>query len=173
MFELSTTKDEFVSTYKLALDAADVDRNGLKVGRWAVGLLRCYVDCIPNGCMAFTCPGVAVAQTVARLGLMRYGLALQLYVVLCGLALETILLDSALLTLLCMLGAMAAAMTIARLRTKMRALFEIPGNQLQDMATVFLCGPCAIAQMASHAEAYEAGTCSFRARSTLDGYVRL
>ncbi|CAH0519041.1 unnamed protein product [Peronospora belbahrii] len=85
MFELSTSKDEFISAYKLQLDAgstADVDRNGLKLGRWSGRLLGCHNDCIPNGFMSFICPGISVAQITARLGLIRYKLVLQIYAAL-------------------------------------------------------------------------------------------
>lgn len=40
MFELSTSKDEFVSAYTNKLEvgtAEDFDRNGLRLGRWAAG----------------------------------------------------------------------------------------------------------------------------------------
>lgn len=51
MFELSTSKDEFVSAYtKVGADTTDdFDRNGLRLGRWSVGLFGCLSDCIPNG----------------------------------------------------------------------------------------------------------------------------
>ncbi|EGZ08804.1 hypothetical protein PHYSODRAFT_288612 [Phytophthora sojae] len=122
--------------------------------------------------MAFVCPGVSVAQTTAQLGLVRFKLVLQVYVALCLLLLLTVAVDSAVLNLLCVVAAVAAASAVARLRMKMRVLFDIPGNAVLDVATTFVCTPCAVAQMASHAQAYQPGTCSFRARSTLEGYVR-
>ncbi|KAG7377953.1 hypothetical protein PHYPSEUDO_010743 [Phytophthora pseudosyringae] len=176
MFELSTSKDEFVSAYSNKLevggDAADADRNGLTLGRWSVGLFDCFGDCVPNGFMAFVCPGVSVAQIAARLGLMRYQLALQVDAALYLLVLLTVLADSAVVSFCCVAAAIAAAFAVSRLRTKMRALFNIPGNAVQDVASALLCAPCAVAQMATHAQAYQAGACSFRARSTLEGYVR-
>lgn len=122
--------------------------------------------------MAFICPGVSVAQITARLGLMRYKLVLQIYAALYLLVLLAIVADSAVVNLLCVVAAIAAAFAVSRLRTKMRVLFEIPGNAVLDVASTFVCGPCSIAQMASHAGAYQSGSCSFRARSTLEGYVR-
>ncbi|GMF23143.1 unnamed protein product [Phytophthora lilii] len=53
MFELSSSKDEFVSAYTDKLEvgagADDADRNGLTLGRWSVGLFGCFGDCVPNG----------------------------------------------------------------------------------------------------------------------------
>ncbi|CAI5714847.1 unnamed protein product [Peronospora effusa] len=173
MFELSTSKDEFASAYKLEIDAgttADVDVNGLKLGRWSSGFLEFYGDCIPNGFMAFLCPGVSVAQIMARLGLMRYKIVLQLYAALYFLVLLAISANNTVINVICVVAAIVAALAVARLRTKMRTLFDIPGNALLDVTSAFVCGPCTIAQMASHAEAYQSGSCSFRARSTLEGY---
>ncbi|KAG6618403.1 Transmembrane protein [Phytophthora cinnamomi] len=177
MFELSTAKDEFVSAYtnKLEIGAGatdDFDRNGLRLGRWSVGLFGCLSDCIPNGFMAFLCPGVSVAQIGARLGLVRYKLMLQVCAALYLLLLLTVAMDSVVLNFFCVVVAVAAASAVVRLRMKMRVLFDIPGNIALDVASVFLCAPCAVAQMANHAQAYKPGTCLFRARSTLEGYVR-
>ncbi|KAE8991539.1 hypothetical protein PR003_g24151 [Phytophthora rubi] len=157
-----TSKDEFVSAYtnKLEVGAdttADFDRNG---------------SASAAGFMTFLCPGVSIAQTTARLGLVRYKLVLQVYAALYLLLLLTVAMDSAVLNLLCVVAAIAAPSAVARLRTKMRMLFDIPGNFVLDVASAFVCAPCAVAQMASHAQAYHPGTCSFRARSTLEGYVR-
>ncbi|GMF37160.1 unnamed protein product [Phytophthora fragariaefolia] len=54
MFELLTAKDEFASPYSNKLEAEggaidDLDRNGLRLGRWSVGLFSCWRDCVPNG----------------------------------------------------------------------------------------------------------------------------
>ncbi|KAL4116739.1 hypothetical protein PRNP1_012968 [Phytophthora ramorum] len=173
MFELSTSKDEFVSAYTNKLEGGNdaADRNGLTLGRWSVGFLSCFTDCVPNGLMAFACPGVSVAQITARLGVMRYSLALQVYAALYLLVLLTVVADNAVVNLLCVAAAVAAAFAVSRLRTKMRVLFDIPGNSALDVASAFVCAPCTIAQMASHAQAYRPGGCSFRARSTLEGYV--
>ncbi|RLN70065.1 hypothetical protein BBJ28_00010907 [Nothophytophthora sp. Chile5] len=122
--------------------------------------------------MAFLCPGVSVAQISARLGLARYSLVLSGFVALYLLVFLALLWDTGVLDFLCVAAAVGAAFGVAHLRTKTRTLFFIPGNFLQDVASAIVCGPCAIAQMASHVEAYHPGTCSFRARSTLEGYVR-
>jgi len=126
----------------------------------------------PAGFMAFVCPGVSVAQIAARLGLMRYKLVLQVYVALYLLVLLAIVADSTFVNFLCVVAAVAVAFAVSRLRSKMRTLFDIPGNAMLDVVSTFVCTPCTIAQMASHAEAYQPGACSFRARSTLEGYVR-
>ena len=124
------------------------------------------------GYMAFVCPGVSVAQITARLGLLRYKIGLQLYAALYLLVLLTLLANTTVINCVCVVTAIVAALAVARLRTKMRTLFDIPGHALLDVTSVLVCGPCTVAQMASHAGAYQSGSCSFRARSTLEGYVR-
>ncbi|KAG7382467.1 hypothetical protein PHYBOEH_010472 [Phytophthora boehmeriae] len=168
-----SAKDEFATAFTNKLETTDdVDLHGIKLGHWAVGLFDCYKNCIPNGFMAFICPGISVAQIVARLGLMRYSLVLGAYAVLYLLILLTVITDSYVLAFFCVVAAVAITIGVSSLRTKMRTLFFIPGRAPLDLLSVVVCGPCTIAQMASHVEAYEPGTCSFRARSTLEGYVR-
>ncbi|RLN51926.1 hypothetical protein BBP00_00009764 [Phytophthora kernoviae] len=168
-----SSKDEFAAAFTNKLETTDdVDLNGIKLGHWAVGFFDCYRDCIPNGFMAFICAGISVAQIVARLGLMRYSLVLGVYAVLYLLILLAIVTDSSVIAFFCVVAAVGLTFGVSCLRTKMRALFFIPGQVPLDLLSAFACGPCTIAQMASHVEAYEPGTCSFRARSTLEGYVR-
>ncbi|CAH0476904.1 unnamed protein product [Peronospora belbahrii] len=127
MFELSTSKDEFISAYKLQLDAgstADVDRNGLKLGRWSGRLLGCHNDCIPNGFMSFICPGISVAQITARLGLIRYKLVLQIYAALYVLTLLAISANSTVINFVSVVAAIVAVLAISRLRTKIRVLWQ-------------------------------------------------
>lgn len=173
----SSSKDEFVAAYSNKLEVGDgstdnVDRNGLQRGQWAVGFFGCLGDCIPNGFMAFVCPGVSVAQITARLGLIRYSIVLGAYAALYLLVLLAIVANSAVVNFFCVVAALGAALGVSYLRTTTRALFSIQGSSVVDMASTVVCGPCSIAQMASHVGAYEPGTCSFRPRSTLEGYVR-
>ncbi|KAL3670876.1 hypothetical protein V7S43_004061 [Phytophthora oleae] len=149
----------------------DVDHNGIIVGEWGSGLFNCCDDIIPNGLMAFICPVISVAQITVRLGLAGYAFILGIYVALYLLGLVAAASGDPFLLLLCILAEFIVTTSIGCLRFKMRQLFSIPGNILQDAALVVLCRPCAVAQMATHIEAYRAGKCLFRARSTLPGYV--
>lgn len=121
--------------------------------------------------MAFLCPVISVAQITVRLGLTGYPFILGMHVALYLLGLVSAAADDPLLLFLCVLAEMITTISIACLRLKMRDLFSIPGITLQDAALVVLCRPCAIAQMATHVDAYRAGKCMFRARSTLPGYA--
>lgn len=121
--------------------------------------------------MAFICPVITVAQITVRLGLASYAFILGMHVALYLLGLVAAAAGNPVLLLLCVAAEIITTVSIACLRLKMRHLFSIPGNVLQDAALVVLCRPCAIAQMATHIEAYRSGKCMFRARSTLPGYV--
>ncbi|KAE8995132.1 hypothetical protein PF010_g17105 [Phytophthora fragariae] len=160
----------FVYPNKLELDEG-VDHNGITVGRWSNGFFNCCDDLIPNGLMAYCCPVISVAQITVRLGMARYSFFLVTHVALYLLGLVAASAGNPLLLLLCALAGVVTTVSIACLRIKMRALFSIPGNILKDVVLVVFCRPCAIAQMATHVDAYHAGRCMFRARSTLPGYA--
>lgn len=183
----------FVYPNKLELGEG-VDHNGITVGRWSNGFFNCCDDlipngtfgthsyftpcslsllhyCVPPGLMAYCCPVISVAQITVRLGMARYSFLLVTHVALYLLGIVAASAGNPLLLLLCALAEVVTTVSIACLRIKMRYLFSIPGNILKDFVLVVLCRPCAIAQMATHVEAYHAGRCMFRARSTLPGYA--
>ncbi|KAK1935639.1 hypothetical protein P3T76_010334 [Phytophthora citrophthora] len=148
-----------------------VDHNGITVGEWSMGPFNCCDDIIPNGLMSSICPVISVAQITVRLGLAGYAFILGIYVALYLLGLVAATSGDFYLLLLCVLAEFITTISIGCLRFKMRQLFSIPGNILKDAALVVLCRPCAVAQMATHVEAYRVGKCLFRARSTLPGYA--
>ncbi|KAG1700005.1 hypothetical protein DVH05_012439 [Phytophthora capsici] len=111
-----------------------------------------------------------MAQITVRLGLAGYAFVLGIYVALYLLGLVAAASGDHFLLLLCVLAEFIATTSIGCMRVKMRQLFSIPGNILHDAALVVMCRPCVVAQMATHVEAYRAGKCLFRARSTLPGY---
>ncbi|KAH7460037.1 uncharacterized protein KRP23_14853 [Phytophthora ramorum] len=49
-----------------------VDSNGIVTGRWKTGIFGFTDSMVPNGVMSCCCPGIAVAQISARLGLMQF-----------------------------------------------------------------------------------------------------
>ncbi|ETI41580.1 hypothetical protein F443_13204 [Phytophthora nicotianae P1569] len=162
--------------YPNRLERGDgVDHNSITVGEWSNGFFNCCDGIIPNGLMALLkgvlCPVITVAQITVRLGLAGYAFILGMHVALYLLGLVAAAADNPLLLLLCVVAEIITTVSIVCLRLKMRHLFSIPGNAFRDAALVMLCRPCAIAQMATHVEAYTAGKCMFRARSTLPGYV--
>ncbi|OWZ13249.1 Transmembrane protein [Phytophthora megakarya] len=160
----------FVYPNKLELGEG-VDHNGITVGEWSNGFFNCCDDIIPNGLMAFICPVISVAQIGVRLGLVGYPFVLGMHVTLYLLGLIVTAADEPRMLFLCVLAEIITTISIACLRLKMRNLFSIPGNIFQDATLVVFCRPCAIAQMATHVDAYCAGRCMCRARSTLPGYV--
>ncbi|POM65311.1 Hypothetical protein PHPALM_18994 [Phytophthora palmivora] len=161
----------FVYPNKLELGEG-VDHNGITVGEWSKGFFNCCDDIIPNGLMTFICPVISVAQIVVRLGLVGYPFIIGIHVALYLLGLVAAAADDPSMLLVCLLAEVMTTASITCLRLKMRDLFSIPGSTIQDATLVILCRPCAIAQMATHVDAYCVGRCMFRARSTLPGYVR-
>ncbi|KAF4133354.1 PLAC8 family [Phytophthora infestans] len=157
------SKSSTTFIYSNRLECGDgVDHNGI------TSLLFLHSSLTPTGFMAFICPVITVAQITVRLGLANYAFILGMHVALYLLGLVAAAAGNPVLLLLCVAAEIITTVSIACLRLKMRHLFSIPGNVLQDAALVVLCSPCAIAQ---HIEAYRSGKCMFRARSTLPGYV--
>ncbi|KAG6618765.1 TKL protein kinase [Phytophthora cinnamomi] len=152
----TTPATSFVYPNKLELGEG-VDHNGITVGEWSNGFFHCCDDFIPNGLMAYCCPVISVAQITVRLGIARYSFILIAHVALYLLGLVAASAGNPLLLLLCALAEVLTTVSIACLRVKMRKLFSIPGNILQDTIAVVLCRPCAIAQMATHVDAYHVG----------------
>lgn len=63
-------------------DAGTQHGLGITVGKWEVGLFGCCTHMVPNCCMVFCCPCVSLAQISARLGKLKYDIALVLFVLL-------------------------------------------------------------------------------------------
>jgi Cys-rich protein (TIGR01571 family) len=183
----------FIYPNKLELGEG-VDHNGITVGEWNSGFFNCCDDIIPNGNNYYACsealPSSSNVYSLRRvdgvplprgfrssdrgsprtreqlLGHSRPSRG-SVYIV-AGLA--AFAEGDPLLLLLCVMAEFISTASIACLRVKMRDLFSIPGNILQDATLVVLCRPCAVAQMATHIAAYRAGKCMITARGTLPGY---
>ncbi|KDO23259.1 hypothetical protein SPRG_11189 [Saprolegnia parasitica CBS 223.65] len=133
------------------------NENGLVVGRWEAPVFGCLTDVVPNCLLAFFCPCVSMAQTMARLGVASY------YPMLLGLA-------------LCYgtgVGAALAWLLMWFLRYKLRTRLSIPGSVATDGLLTFCCCGCALAQMATQTHSYERNTCSIAPKATLVGYSDL
>lgn len=121
--------------------------------------------------MATFCPGVSLAQICARLGLVRFYTVIAAYLVVWLLAIIAAATDNGVAVTLCVIASVLMALFVTRIRWRIRYLFSIPGSVIEDLLSSFLCGCCAIAQMATHVESYDAGSCAFLPRSTLKGYT--
>ncbi|KAE8885097.1 hypothetical protein PF003_g30851 [Phytophthora fragariae] len=129
------------------------------------------------GFMAILCPVVSMAQISKRLGIAPYSLVIGVYIGLYLLGHLSASVEYPFLIYISVAAGLASVLWVAIpigiiiLRVNIRELFDIPGNIAEDVLLAFVCGPCAIAQMAAHVGSYEPGTCFFGPRSTLEGYV--
>jgi Cys-rich protein (TIGR01571 family) len=117
------------------------------------------------------CPGISLAQITARLGLVRYWNVIGFFGILYLFAVIATSLRSPFMNALVIIGALSATACTLRLRLKIRHLFSIPGSFIEDILYTIFCSCCSIAQMASHVESYEPGSCQFTPRNTLEGYT--
>lgn len=120
--------------------------------------------------MVFACPAVSVAQICARLGLVNYYAVLVTFALLYLFGIIAAATDNDVITTLVVIGSLLTALFVARLRSRIRYLFSLPGSVLEDVCYACVCGPCAIAQMATHVESYQVGGCGIAPRATLPGY---
>ncbi|ETV91178.1 hypothetical protein H310_14180 [Aphanomyces invadans] len=123
-------------------------------GQWKAGLCHCCDHPIPNGLMCWCCPCVALSQIVARVGLFDYVLTLLVLYVLS----------------FSVVGTVIVAGLVVYLRTHIRRWFGIPGSIWGDVCIGCCCCCCAVAQMATHVDAYTPGKCSFESKHVLPGY---
>jgi Cys-rich protein (TIGR01571 family) len=120
--------------------------------------------------MALVCPGVSVAQICARLGFFNYYAVLAAFACLYILAIVAAATENDVVTTLIVIASLLTALFVARLRSRIRYLFSLPGSVLEDVLYACMCGPCTIAQMATHVESYQMGDCGIAPRATLPGY---
>jgi len=122
--------------------------------------------------MAFFCPCITAAQISARLGLYTYSNSVLL---IFGMTYFFILLFSGMecrgLNFVATILAIGLWLFVWKLRMRIREIFSIPGSCLEDLLCAYWCTWCSLAQMATHTESYDVGTCSFDAKSTLPGYT--
>lgn len=120
--------------------------------------------------MSCLCTGIAVGQITARLGLMDFKTVVSAFGLVALVSFIAAVTTSAFFDWLSFLMSVACALWMTRLRGRIRALFQIPGSVLDDLLYSCCCGCCSVAQMATHVGAYQAGSCGFAPRSTLEGY---
>lgn len=120
--------------------------------------------------MSFICPGVSLAQIGARLGLVNYYAMLSSFAALYILAIVAAATNNDVVVTLIVIASLLMALFVARLRSRVRYLFSLPGSVLEDVFYACMCGCCAIAQMATHVESYQPGDCTIAPRATLPGY---
>ncbi|ETW03937.1 hypothetical protein H310_04353 [Aphanomyces invadans] len=169
---------------------ANVDANGLVLGKWKTDIFGCFNDLVPNCLLATFCPCVSLAQTLHRIGmysfntvLMVFGAMYLLYLIFYIIqmsATSTVSLNSfgypvvsAAATFwwyIALAVQVAAFVMFMLIRIRVRKAFQIPGSELEDCACSFFCSCCVLAQMASHTESYTPNQCSFSPKDTLPGY---
>ncbi|KDO19095.1 hypothetical protein SPRG_15574 [Saprolegnia parasitica CBS 223.65] len=153
---------------------AGLDANGLVVGRWKADICACFSDMIPNCCMAYWCPCISLAQTLHRVGLFTYTSTLLVFAVLYTAQYLAQLLAIVFGPLAFFLSWIIYAFVVAALmyvRTRVRAMFAIPGNVCEDCLCAWFCSCCTIAQLATHTDSYTPNACNFGPKDTLAGYV--
>ncbi|RHY27533.1 hypothetical protein DYB32_006711 [Aphanomyces invadans] len=169
---------------------ANVDANGLVLGKWKTDIFGCFNDLVPNCLLATFCPCVSLAQTLHRIGmysfntvLMVFGALYLLYLIFYIIqmsATSTVSFNSfgypvvsAAATFwwyIALAVQVAAFVMFMLIRIRVRKAFQIPGSELEDCACSFFCSCCVLAQMASHTESYTPNQCSFSPKDTLPGY---
>ncbi|RHY27532.1 hypothetical protein DYB32_006712 [Aphanomyces invadans] len=169
---------------------ANVDANGLVLGKWKTDIFGCFNDLVPNCLLATFCPCVSLAQTLHRIGmysfntvLMVFGAMYLLYLIFYIIqmsATSTVSFNSfgypvvsAAATFwwyIALAVQVAAFVMFMLIRIRVRKAFQIPGSELEDCACSFFCSCCVLAQMASHTESYTPNQCSFSPKDTLPGY---
>lgn len=121
--------------------------------------------------MSLLCPGVSLAQICARLGLVHFYTVIVAWLMLWLLAIIAAATENGVVVTLCVIASVMMAFFVTRIRWRIRYLFSIPGSVVEDLLYSFFCGWCAIAQMATHVESFDAGSCDFLPRATLKGYT--
>ncbi|KAG6622975.1 PLAC8 family protein [Phytophthora cinnamomi] len=168
---------------------------------WDVPFFGCFSSIMPNCCMSTICPCVAIAQIQARLGNSYQTALLSHGSVIFGLVVCIILFISHSTTtdvveqrsptdgephpvdrssegrqIIFLCGAafflLFYAFSLCLVRMRVRKQFEIKGSVGVDCLVSTCCAPCAVAQMASQAQSYTPGSCSFQepGLDTLPGY---
>ncbi|KDO30524.1 hypothetical protein SPRG_04425 [Saprolegnia parasitica CBS 223.65] len=172
---------------------AGLDANGLVVGRWKADICACFSDMIPNCCMAYWCPCISLAQTLHRVGLFTYTNTLLVFAVLYLAQVLTWVLAvsvgrscvsysswsydyeicsgyNAWIYIMWVVSVLVVA-ALMYVRTRVRAMFAIPGNVCEDCLCAWFCSCCTIAQLATHTDSYTPNACNFGPKDTLAGYV--
>ncbi|OQR86097.1 hypothetical protein ACHHYP_10972 [Achlya hypogyna] len=126
----------------------------LTEGHWDAPLFGCFTDLVPNCLLAFCCPCVSFAQTLARVGAANY------YPMLLILA----------ICYMTWVGAIIVWLFMWYFRFKLRRRLNIPGNVGVDAIHTLCCCGCALAQMATQTRSYTKDRCSFEAKATLAAY---
>ncbi|DBA02728.1 TPA: hypothetical protein N0F65_010656 [Lagenidium giganteum] len=136
--------------------------------------------------MAVFVPCVALAQISHRIGVASYHHALAYFLGVWTLSMifsgidysahqqqyVTQVIFSPWTELAIVFGAMTP-LAVWQLRLVIRHRFHIPGSCAGDCFSATCCGPCAIAQMATHVKSYRHGVCDFGPPDTLPAYVVL
>ncbi|OQS00671.1 hypothetical protein ACHHYP_02899 [Achlya hypogyna] len=157
--------------------------------KWKAGIFDCFENIVPNFGMAYLCPCISLAQTMHRSGLASYVQTLAacglFFVVAAAAGGIYILLypcesshatsddpceaPMGLILIACGLTLTLIA-TLTYARTKIRALHNIRGSVVEDFLCVWLCLPCALAQMATETGSYTPGSCNFGPKDKLVAY---
>ncbi|KDO30537.1 hypothetical protein SPRG_04438 [Saprolegnia parasitica CBS 223.65] len=149
----------------------------LTTGHWATGICDCYKSLLPNACMACWCPCVSLAQTTHRIGLSASYLATVLvfaflYLFATGPIFLPVYWDRwSHWNNGCLVFSLIVVLMLMLLRGRVRVMLRIPGNVVEDCCCAIFCHCCALAQLATQVDAYDANTCQFRAKGTLPAFA--
>ncbi|CAK4083942.1 unnamed protein product [Aphanomyces euteiches] len=121
--------------------------------------------------MVTFCPCVAISQVLARVGFAGYFVSLLVsFIVYVLFAVAIGVPSSKTLNAIAVILGIFYAAYMWYVRSRIRAMFQIPGSFLEDGCTVLFCGCCSLAQISTHVESYTPGHCAFDAKATLPGY---
>ncbi|KAH9146732.1 hypothetical protein AeRB84_009418 [Aphanomyces euteiches] len=116
-------------------------------------------------------PCVAISQVLARVGFAGYFVSLLVsFIVYVLFAVAIGVPSSKTLNAIAVILGIFYAAYMWYVRSRIRAMFQIPGSFLEDGCTVLFCGCCSLAQISTHVESYTPGHCAFDAKATLPGY---
>jgi len=179
---------EPVKTPEPTSDSATAN-SGVKHEMWDVEIFDCFTDLIPNTFTAFCLPFVSLSQIAARIGLLKYPIALMVYGIT-YLLMSFLWIHFNLATdegrswrpsyqarptfgvpqVVNLVASWIVVFLIVHLRSQVRKRFRIPGNILEDVFLSACCPFCTIAQMATHTKSYKPGSCDFRAQDIIPAY---
>ncbi|KAG6619549.1 PLAC8 family protein [Phytophthora cinnamomi] len=136
--------------------------SNIKVGKWDAPFCGCFTHMVPNCLMVIFCPCFSLSQVLSRLGMMSFGAALAITIML-----------GVLVACTGGLGHIVFALWIWTARLKTRERFQIPGSCCEDYLAACCCGCCTLAQIATHIKSYKPGSCAFGPQDTLPAYIRI
>jgi len=127
----------------------------LPIGRWSDNCTQCFDNC-GICCLATFCPCFRWAQTLSRIGLMSYEKAFLIYIFFTAIASVFATLHFLTNSFWYWLALQAPLLCLVVVRTyyrtRIRAIYAIPGSEFEDFCCHLFCRECQISQEARHVD---------------------